>query len=636
MPYARFSLGKYTLFAIGVFVTAAMFMVYAPASRAAPLSLQVTPFASGFAQPLGAVSTNVSGDTRMFVLQKNGVIKIVQADGTILATPFLSVPASTAGEQGLLSVAFDPQYQANGRVFALYTDLSGNIVLARYTVSGNPDIADVASATVLLTIPHPTNTNHNGGDLAFGTDGYLYLSTGDGGSGYDPPNNAQNLSVLLGKLLRLDVSSGLTVPPTNPFVAQSGETPKVFSYGLRNPWRLSFDRSTGDLFVADVGQGAREEVNVVTTTVAKGANFGWRCIEGSLVTGLCGSLPTQVAPIAQYDHGEGRCSISGGYIYRGTQFPSMVGHYFYGDFCSGDIFSIDKSSGQWLFDRQTKLSGVMISSFGQDSAGELYVVGYNNGTLYKLTNTERTHPDGTLVRKAGEQTVYLIDEGARRVVPSAGVFLQNGYLWRQVRLATATDSQLPLGTPLALREGMLVKGSSSAIYAIEYAGSTPQKRHITTLAAFQGLGYRFSEVMTVADADLPGASGVDITTATTHPDGALVMVAGDPKLYQLDNGTRRHVMSLPALLSYGFNFSYIKAATSADAALPEGAQVILREGSVYTFGSNFIWAMEYVSSTYQKRQFMTYPGFLALGYSLAEVYQVSSAESPSNIAPFIP
>ena len=330
---------------------------------------------SGLASPVFAGHAG-DGSQRLFIVEQGGVVKVVQAGATV-ATPFLDVSAKVVagGERGLLGLAFHPQYGANGRFFVYYTRAAdGAIVVAEYHVSANRDNADPAER-VLLVIAHPVNTNHNGGMLAFGPDGYLYIGVGDGGSGNDPPNNAQNVNVLLGKILRVDVDHAdatagtpYSAPAGNPFVGTAGAD-EIFAYGWRNPWRFSFDRATGAQWVADVGQGAREEVD---TPVIAGGNYGWRVYEGSACTGndpaLCNPA-NYIFPVFDYEHINGRCSITGGYVYRGAQNALPAGTYVYADYCTGEIFSWDGATQRLLLDTTQN-----VSSFGEDEQGEIYVV----------------------------------------------------------------------------------------------------------------------------------------------------------------------------------------------------------------------------------------------------------------------
>ena len=353
--------------------------------------LVLQPIATGLTRPLGLVT---AGDSRLFIVQQLGQILIY--DGTrLLSTPFLDVSSlvtpnlSGESERGLLGLAFDPHYATNGFFFIYYTDRSGNITLARYSVSANRDRADPKSAAIVLTIDHTEFPNHNGGQLQFGPDGYLYFGPGDGGSGGDPHNHAQDLSQRLGKLLRIDVSTlPYRIPPSNPFVNTAGARPEIWAYGLRNPWRFTFDRNTGDLFIADVGQDLWEEVDFQPATSIGGENYGWRRMEATHCfnpTANCQDSSFTL-PILEYSHAGGACSITGGYRYHGAKYPRLHDIYFYGDFCSGAIFGArQQSDGTWT--SQLLLSTRMaISSFGEDANGEIYVIDWNGG-VYQITDT---------------------------------------------------------------------------------------------------------------------------------------------------------------------------------------------------------------------------------------------------------
>ena len=343
-----------------------------------------------------------AGDSRVFIVQQRGRILIY--DGTrVLPTPFLDVSllVSCCDERGLLGLAFDPQYASNRFFFIYYTNTSGNITVARYTASADPDRADAGSDVIVLTITHTSASNHNGGQLQFGPDGYLYLGPGDGGGAGDANNNAQNRGVLLGKLLRIDVSTlPYRIPPSNPFVNTPGARGEIWAYGLRNPWRFSFDRTLGDLFIADVGQNAWEEVDVQPATSIGGENYGWRRLEGTHCfnpTNNCQD-PSFVMPILEYSHAGGACSITGGYRYRGARYPRMQGIYFYGDYCTGTIWgATQQSNGGWT--TQVLLSTrLAISSFGEDANGELYIADLN-GTVYQLTDASPLPVRRRAVRK---------------------------------------------------------------------------------------------------------------------------------------------------------------------------------------------------------------------------------------------
>jgi glucose/arabinose dehydrogenase len=344
------------------------------------------PIASGLNQP---VALTHAGDTRLFITQQIGTVVIYDALG-LRATPFLDIRSLvlSGGERGLLSVAFHPLYRDNGFFFVYYTNRNGDNSIARYKVSPtDPDRADPASGTILLTIPHPDFANHNGGQLQFGPDGYLYIGTGDGGSGGDPNNHAQDLTQLLGKLLRIDVDHGLpyTIPPSNPFFARDRARNEIWAFGLRNPWRFSFDRLTGDLWIGDVGQNTYEEVDLQPATSIGGENYGWRKMEGFHCFNPSTNCIDQsfTMPIFEYSHARGDCSIIGGYRYRGTQIPSLSGAYLYGDYCTGTIWTATQTNGAWT--SKTLLSTtISISSFGEDVSGELYVMDVAKGIVYKF------------------------------------------------------------------------------------------------------------------------------------------------------------------------------------------------------------------------------------------------------------
>ena len=357
--------------------------------------LTATRVASGFANPVFA--TAPAGDTeRLFVIEQNtGRVRILRlSTGEILADPFLTLPGgelSTGGERGLLGMAFHPDYATNGRFFLNFTGSAGQTVIREYRVSTNPDRADPASGQTLLEIAQPFS-NHNGGWIGFGPDGFLYIATGDGGSANDPGNRAQDITdQLLGKILRIDpgtVADGsYAVPADNPFVGQDGDD-EIWAYGLRNPWRCSFDRETGEFWIADVGQGAREEINLQPPGMG-GLNYGWRVFEGNRATGLGGGSPPYVAPIHEYNHDAG-LSISGGYVYRGDRYPEMNGFYFFGDYVFSTIWSLqrDADGSASVVDRTAELtpdagSIGSIVSFGEDGVGELYLIDHD-GEIFRI------------------------------------------------------------------------------------------------------------------------------------------------------------------------------------------------------------------------------------------------------------
>jgi glucose/arabinose dehydrogenase len=347
-------------------------------------SITLTRVASGFTAPVFVTHAG-DGSGRIFVVEKSGVVKILR-NGIVVPTPFLDISGlvqSAGGEQGLFSIAFPPGFAAKQYFYVDYTGLAGVVgdtVLARYPVTANPDVADSAAGVTLLTQAQPFE-NHNGGQLAFGPDGFLYVSLGDGGSGGDPFNNAQNLTTILGKILRIDVESGVSpyaIPAGNPFDTE------IWAFGLRNPWRFSFDRGTGDLYIADVGQNLFEEVNFQPAASSGGENYGWNIMEGM----HCFNNPNcnqagLTLPVAEYDHLDGNCSVTGGLVYRGSEHPSMQGIYFYADFCSGRIWGLKRNGTAWE-NRLLLDTALQISSFGEDEAGNLYVADLITGDIFKV------------------------------------------------------------------------------------------------------------------------------------------------------------------------------------------------------------------------------------------------------------
>ncbi len=365
------------------------------ASAAEP-NVTAIPLATSLASP---VSITHAGDSRLFITLQAGEVRIW--DGTrMLPAPFLDIRdlVSSGGERGLLSIAFHPRYAQNGFFFVNYTNLNGHTVIARYRVSSDPNRADRSTARELLFIEQPF-PNHNGGQLQFGPDGYLYIGMGDGGSGGDPGNRAQSLSTLLGKMLRIDVDADTyQIPPNNPFVTNTAARPEIWALGLRNPWRFSFDRATGDLWIADVGQGSWEEVSMQPATSIGGENYGWRRMEGTHCFNPSTNCNTGglVLPVLEYDHSGGACSVTGGYVYRGASSPRLQGMYIYGDYCNGKIWGAART-GTHVTIRELIDTPFLISSFGEDLHGELYVADHR-GTLYRLVDTRPLSPRRRAVR----------------------------------------------------------------------------------------------------------------------------------------------------------------------------------------------------------------------------------------------
>ncbi|MEO1277648.1 MAG: PQQ-dependent sugar dehydrogenase [Planctomycetota bacterium] len=399
-------------------VTAITTILGLAGAASAQVDVATEVFLTGLNQPTALV--HAPGDFgRVFITEKRGVIRVVR-DGELLPTPFLNIDPliSSFGERGLLGIAFSPEYDSDGWFFVHYTNNSGNTVIARYSVSDtNPDVADPSSGQILLTERQPF-TNHNGGWIDFGpNDNFLYISLGDGGSGGDPDGYGQRLDTFLGKILRIDVlgppSPGLDygIPADNPFVG-TGNMEEIWAYGLRNAWRNDFDPATGDLYIADVGQGAREEVNYQPADSFGGENYGWKCREGDICFSATMPCPDPcdpspfVEPVITYDHSAaGGCSITGGQIYRGCAIDGLDGTYFYADYCTNRVWSIRVVDGEAteFTNRTSQFGGISdIISFGRDAYNEMYVLS-QGGTIRKVMPTGGIIDcDGDLVSDACE------------------------------------------------------------------------------------------------------------------------------------------------------------------------------------------------------------------------------------------
>jgi glucose/arabinose dehydrogenase len=420
-------------------------------------AVQLTQLPGSLDSPLDVVNAG-DGSGRLFVVEQTGHIRLFK-NGAFNATDFLDIHTVVnydGGERGLLGAAFHPNYVNNGFFYVYYTDLSSpvyNLTIARYTVSADPDVADPASAQIVLQIPHPVNTNHNGGNLVFGpVDHYLYMGTGDGGGGGDVPNNAQNKNILLGKLLRIDVDGTgavpcgqstpmpYAIPPTNPFVGVAG-CDEIWAYGVRNPWRFEFDRETADMIMADVGQELYEEVDFQPASSAGGENYGWHLMEGL----HCYNPPTNcddgtlTLPVLEETHANGWCAIVGGFRYRGAAIPGLTGVYLYGDLCLGEIWAATESAGIWTAQRLLDPS-LTISSFGQDEAGELYVVDLG-GAVYRIDPISNPTPT---ITNLSPDTVIAGDPGFTLDVFGTGFVNGSTVQWNGADRATTFVSSTHL------------------------------------------------------------------------------------------------------------------------------------------------------------------------------------------------
>src|SRR5690606_22570577 len=379
-------------------------------------SISLQRFGPTFNSP---ITIKNAGDSRLFIVEKSGRIQILNDDGTVNATPFLDIDdrvINTGSERGLLGLAFHPNYSTNGYFYVNYIDNAGNTVISRFSRnSENGNLADTDSEYTLLNIAQPYS-NHNGGDLAFGTNGYLYIALGDGGSGGDPGKREQSLNTLLGKLLLIDVDNGepYGIPSDNPFLNDGNPNtlPEIWAYGLRNPWRFSIDSANEDLWIADVGQNEYEEINRVPISVG-GLNYGWRCYEANYAYNTSGCPPanTMIFPVADYAHstpGEFfKCSITGGYKYSGTQYPNFMGLYFFADYCSDEIGYLENINGTWEMTLQGPFTSNGWTTFGEDVNGELYIAGISSGQVYKLVDNNLSTTDFS------EQTVKLFPNPAK-------------------------------------------------------------------------------------------------------------------------------------------------------------------------------------------------------------------------------
>jgi uncharacterized protein (TIGR03437 family) len=493
--------------------------------------IRTVQIASGIEAPTDIQNAG-DGSGRLFFIQQNGIVRIFR-NGALVLQPFLDIRDKTrsGGERGLLGLAFPTGFAQKQRFYVNYTDLNGDTVIAQYRMSATPDVADRASEIVLLRIAQPF-PNHNGGQLRFGPDGYLYIGMGDGGSGGDPLNNAQNLASLLGKLLRIDVEGDpghVRIPPNNPFVNTAGTRPEIWALGLRNPWRFSFDRATGDLWIADVGQNTYEEINFQPASSPGGENYGWNRMEG-MHCFQDGCNPQGLTlPVAEYDHSQG-CSVTGGFVYRGSLSPALRGTYIYGDYCSGRIWGVEREGIAWG-NRTLLASGFSITTFGEDEAGEIYVADAANGTIHRIEGNRAPRFIAAGVVNAASYMPGLV-AGSLATVFAAGVLDDE---------EIAIADRAPLPTTL---RGVSVRVNGTPAPILAVANSNGQEQ-VNFQAPFEIVGRSTVSIVVARGGD--SSAAIDVPVLDIQPgiftiDGtqAIVLHASDGTLVTLQKPLERN------------------------------------------------------------------------------------------------
>ena len=556
--------------------------------------IRTTQIASGIPLPSGIENAG-DGSGRLFFVQQNGIIRVFR-NGALVQQPFLDIRTKTtgSGERGLLGLAFPPGYAQKQRFYVDYTNLRGDTVIAQYRTTSNPDVADPASETILLTIPQPFE-NHNGGQVRFGPDGYLYVGMGDGGSGGDPQKNGQNLNALLGKILRIDVENSpgtIVIPPSNPFVNTAGARPEIWALGMRNPWRFSFDRATGDLWIADVGQETYEEINFQPAASRGGENYGWNIMEGMhcFGTAIC-STANFTLPVWEYTHASG-CSISGGFMYRGNGSPGLRGLFLYADYCSGTIWALDHAGGKWS-SRILLSSGFGVTTFGEDEAGELYIANQTNGTIHRIDGpTAPRVVDGAVVNAAS--FAAGVSPGSLATLFGAGLLNDTGIVMSERRPGSTSLGGVSVtvnGTAVPVLAVANVHGQEQVNFQVpfELSGTTAQ---VAVSRQDQS-----SAALTVPVLRLqPAIYTLDGTQAiVVHNDGYRLVTADDPlergEFAFLYAGGLGPVTNQPANGSGGPLSPLAAATASVSAGLglseAESVMAILAPGFVGVYQVNF-------------------------------------------------
>ncbi len=429
--------------------------------------LNLQEFSTGYSNPVDIANC---GDNRLFIVERGGKIWICDANGNKSAQPFLDITNkvySIGSEQGLLGLAFSPNYKTDGYFYVNFIDKNQNTKISRFSVNAtDSNKAVVSSQLKLLHISQPYE-NHNGGCLKFGPDGYLYIAMGDGGSGGDPNNNAQNKKKFLGKMLRIDVNSGTpyAIPADNPFVDSAGYKKEIWAKGLRNPWRFSFDRLTGDLYTGDVGQDFWEEIDYQPAGDPGGQNYGWRCYEGNHTynTSGCGPSTQYDFPIAEISHNNGDCAIVGGFVYRGSMYPNMMGKYFYTDNCSGKFRMLYFQGGTWHNVSLGTFLTFSYASLGEDMDGELYVTSLSNGKIYHITDSSQPR-EGEFFIGAGTSSQSLL------IYPNPAHGNFTVQFTSEEQLHTTLQVMNALGEKVFEEERSVVKGINSFNLSTENFG----------------------------------------------------------------------------------------------------------------------------------------------------------------------
>ena len=458
--------------------------------------------ASGVAN-ITDIQNAADGSGRLFLVQQNGVVRTLR-NGSVAAAAFLDMRGKTSagGERGLLGLAFPPGFAQKQRFYVDYTDLNGDTVVAQYRMTAGGETADAASEVILMKIAQPF-ANHNGGQVRFGPDGHLYIAMGDGGSGGDPMGNGQNLGVLLGKLLRIDVESEpgkVRIPADNPFVNRAGARGEIWAYGLRNPWRFSFDRATRDLWIADVGQNVYEEVNFQPAASRGGENYGWNQMEGTHCYETGCRMDGLVLPVVEYTHAMGGCSVTGGFVYRGMGSPGMRGMYLYGDYCTGIIWALEKRGGVWS-NRQVLSSGFAITTFGEDEAGEIYVANGGAGTVFRIDGSAAPRLTSNAVTNAASFAGGMV-AGSLATAFAAGVRDDAG---------VAVADRVPLPGAIG-GVSVSVGGMAAPVHSVSSVAGTEQ---VNFQAPFEMAGRSSAAVVVTRDGR--ASASVDVPLLAVQP-----------------------------------------------------------------------------------------------------------------------